>query len=424
MSENIFYETKVFKRPKSIRPPSDAVEYFVLSESKMDYIFFNKEQLLLMYHLIRFGYFDREIISNLYSSLAPKKALKSLWLQGCIGNRNFPISAYEERDGRKKIYYVNSKFAKWLFSVLPNHNDLYELSFVTEYDYSMFSIAANNLYGGKPRTVNIHDLNTRRFCARITKDISERCQHLSFLELNFQFSFPTNRQAVTALPDAAIFVKGKCYYVEYDRNTEAHFQLLGKIIAYFSEPYYEDSTVFFIFDSLGTPKGKDKNDFHPRVLRFLKNIQELKYNKSDNTYLENLKEKGVSILASPSQLSASQISYHICSSLNLIKDIDWKLTVERLSEIGGLPYDVLEIKSANDDGPFEYFVTVQNDSFEEEVLPLIRTSYIPAGFEKMLDELYREYKGQYNHVVIVFDKKINAQFYQLPYSPFFLSLFL
>ena len=41
------------------------------------------------------------------------------------------------------------------------------LTTTTEYDRSVYSIVSNNLLGGKPQTVNIHDLETRRLVAKI-----------------------------------------------------------------------------------------------------------------------------------------------------------------------------------------------------------------------------------------------------------------
>lgn len=421
MNENIFFNVSSIDENIKLTPPQDSIAYYPISQQKMQYIFFNKKQLLLMYHLLRFSYFDREIIKNIYHSLEPNRILQSSWLQSCIGNRSYPISIYPEfKDGRKKIYYLNKKFAKWLLDTLtlPKFSEFYEMAKSTEYDFSLYSIKSNNLYGGKPRTVNIHDLKTRRLCASIAKEISQRLSGISFESLNIQYSFPTNRKVITLLPDAVIFINGVPFYIEYDRNTELHFQLLSKVIGYFTESYYKNGTVFFVFDELGKPL---RNEFHRRVKTFLSKVETTFYQDTNKTYYDMLEENNVTLVANPAEFSVSQIAHHIIKTF--YEEHIPKLTIDKVSGLGGLPFEILEI-TENHNSFFHYEVKVMDDSYEESLIPVLEVSYITAGFALQLEQIYQEYNAQYKHVALRFDRAINAQFYPLPHQNFFIPIFI
>ena len=80
------------------------------------------------------------------------------------------------------------------------------LTTTTEYDRSVYSIVSNNLLGGKPQTVNIHDLETRHLVAKILNKLFFKNQDKSVYDLNIQVVFPISRVNLLMVPDAVVFV--------------------------------------------------------------------------------------------------------------------------------------------------------------------------------------------------------------------------
>lgn len=402
--------------PLNTRIPKHTIAYYRRNNKSKKYIYFTKEKLLLVYHLNRFSFFDREIADNIYMSLTGGKKIANNWFSSLVGgDSTYPFSVHPTfKDSKKTVYYINRRFSKWVIATIKKFPPLSELTRVTEYTHSLYSIETNNLYGGKPKTVNIHDLNARRYASRIAVEITQRCSHLSSDELNIQYAFPSNRKAITLLPDAALFVCGKVFYLEYDRNTEAHYQLLGKIIAYFSEKHYKHSRVCFIFDNLGKKysEGDYHYDMNPRVVRFIQNIESKFYRETDKTFYDFLRGSDVSVLATPSVHATSQIAYYILDVLGLAPPVTNDMLVNA-------PYDVLDVVEAEKDSPFDVMLKVYNDFFEEIEIPVIRSPYVLVGIDKWLDNLYNEYHEQYDHIAIAFDKEVTSQYYPLPHNNYF-----
>ena len=86
------------------------------------------------------------------------------------------------------------------------------LTTTTEYDRSVYSIVSNNLLGGKPQTVNIHDLETRRLVAKILNKLFFKNQDKSVYDLNIQVVFPISRVNLLLVPDAVVFVNDNPFF--------------------------------------------------------------------------------------------------------------------------------------------------------------------------------------------------------------------
>ena len=130
-------------------------------------------------------------------------------------------------------------------------------------------------------------------CLKIGRELIDRLPDISPRELNITYFFPTNRELISVVPDAVIFVQGERYYLEYDRNTEQHYKLLAKIIGYFEETYYAGDNIFFVFDNIAKPRN---NLLHKRVENFISNVNQIKYNDTGLTYFEQAQRNQVSLL--------------------------------------------------------------------------------------------------------------------------------
>ena len=251
--------------------PKDAVAYY-LPTPNSERIYFTRDTILLMYHLIRLRYFSREMILDQYYILTGKE-LNNRTLYSFIGNSRMPLSHFEDnyRIGKTKFLYVPKYFADWLLDIIHEIPGLTELTNVTEFQGSHYSLKTNKMIGGKDgiRKIHLHDYHTRRLALKIGRRIVEQCTDLSPRELNITYFFPFNRKLISLVPDAVIFVRGQRYLIEYDRNTEPHFKLLGKIMGYFQKKYYRGDTIFFVFDNISDPKD---NRLHVRIVNFIDNL--------------------------------------------------------------------------------------------------------------------------------------------------------
>lgn len=402
----------------------DTVSVFILPKSKDGrYIFFNKEQLMFMYHLVRFNYFDRDIAEKIYYILTRKKSLSTRWFQKLIGNRSYPISIYDKSQiksskkvSSKKIYYVNKKFTSWLFEQLNEHDDLLERLSITEYDESMHSIVANNLFGGKPSTVNFHDYTIRSLVASYAYHIVERLIDDTPEEINVQFSFPTNKQITTLLPDSTLFIYGKEYHFEYDNDTEQQFRLLSKVIRYIENSPFHDTNIYFIFN---VAQKKSDPTISKRISTFLKNVESNSYN--NKPFIEHLSNENIGIYGYPEFQSIHQVAQSILSDLG--KYINSKPSLDQINNFSGFPYYADSIKSAEKEDFFDYYVTCQNDDFETIIIPLIYIDYAKVGNEQWLQSIKEVYQDSYLYIGLIYSSKITTQFQMLS-DDFFISLYL
>lgn len=403
---------------------NDTVSVYILPKSKDGrYIFFNKDQLMFMYHLVRFNYFDRDIAEKIYYTLTRKEKLSSRWFQKLIGNRSYPISIYDKAQIKttkkvtsKKIYYVNKKFASWLFEQINEHEDLLDRLLITEYDNSMHSIVANNLFGGKPSTVNYHDYTIRSLVASYAYQIVKQIPDDSTENINIQFSFPVNKQITTLLPDSTIFVYGKAYHFEYDNDTEQQYRLLSKVIRYIENSPFHDTNIYFIFNVV-----QKKNDLSisKRITTFLKNIETNNYH--EQAFIEHLETEKIGIYGYPEFQSINQVAQSILIDLGIYHYS--KPNLDMINNFSGLPYLADEIDEVPDGDFFDYYVRCQNDDFELITIPLIHIDYGKVGNDQWIKAIKKKYKDSYEHIGLVYSGQITTQFQMLD-DDFFISLYL
>lgn len=371
-----------------------------------------------MYHLLRFGYFDRGIIGNIYYTLSKKNSLTKQWLQSLIGGRGHPISEYPDfKDGKRKIYYINKSFATWLLDEVQKHEDIVQDLLVTEYDGSLHSISTNNLRGGKPKSVNHHDLVTRR----IASDCSRAVVQATTLEiqkpqeqpLNIQFSFPTNRVVSNILPDATLFVNGVPFYIEYDNGTEKQWKLQSKILRYMSNPEFKNAAIFFVF------KVANKRVISKRITTFLSNIEHSVFD--GNFVLSTITRSGISIYGYPIINATKQIGVSIVNSMDLASP--QTLTVGKLNGGSSFPYEVEAVTIPHLENDFLYFVDVLNEYYESETIPVLSIEYGKAGNETLLHEMYDRYHTSYNHIALLFTSSVSEQFQEFDYDGYYIPIY-
>ena len=394
------------------------VAIYPISKSNHQYIFFSRNRLYLMYHLLRFGYFDRAIIDNIYYTLSTKNSLTKQWLQSLIGGRGHPISEYTDfKDGKRKIYYINKSFATWLLDEIQKHKDIVKDLLVTEYDGSLHSISTNNLRGGKPKSVNHHDLVTRR----IASDCSRAVVQATTLEiqkpqeqpLNIQFSFPTNRVVSNILPDATLFVNGLPFYIEYDNGTEKQWKLQSKILRYMSNPEFRKAAIFFVF------KVANKRVISKRITTFLSNIEHSVFD--GNSVLSTINRAGISIYGYPIINATKQIGVSIINSMNLANP--QTLTVGKLNGGSSFPYEVEAVTIPHLENDFLYFVDVLNEYYESETIPVLSIEYGKAGNETLLREMYDRCHTSYDHIALLFTSSVSEQFQEFDYDGYYIPIY-
>ena len=185
----------------------------MFQKSKIFSLSFSEEELIIFYHLLRFGYFDKEIVDLIYTAVTRKSKTPNSWFYRLVGKVNHPILACSDaRSGKRKIYYLNKGFSTWLLTMINGIDKIRLLTTTTEYDRSVYSIVSNNLLGGKPQTVNIHDLETRRLVAKILNKLFFKNQDKSVYDLNIQVVFPISRVNLLMVPDAVVFVNDNPFF--------------------------------------------------------------------------------------------------------------------------------------------------------------------------------------------------------------------
>ena len=61
--------------------------YFV-SKNQNTSLSFSEEELIIFYHLLRFGYFDKEIIDLIYTAVTRKSKTPNSWFYRLVGKVN------------------------------------------------------------------------------------------------------------------------------------------------------------------------------------------------------------------------------------------------------------------------------------------------------------------------------------------------
>lgn len=405
--------------------PKDVVAYYLPSPNSAKKIYFTRDTILLMYHLIRLRYFSREMILDQYYILTGKE-LNNRTLYSFIGNSRMPLSHFEDnyRIGKTKFLYVPKYFADWLLDIIHEIPGLTELTKVTEFKGSHYSLKTNKMIGGKDgiRKIHLHDYHTRRLALKIGRRIVEQCTDLSPRELNITYFFPFNRKLISLVPDAVIFVKGQRYFIEYDRNTEPHFKLLGKIIGYFEEKYYRGDTIFFVFDNISEPKD---NRLHVRIVNFIDNLYTVPFGDSGFSYYEKTQENNVTLFALPEVNAVSQITEAIMHDTVIDERQENERLLEKCITERIIPYDIVLIELVKDnDSPFSLFLTYIDDFYDEVKMPLVKLSYGDVSNHDYFEKLYERYKDEYERVGLVFSSEITKQYYQIPHNDFFMSLYI
>lgn len=405
--------------------PKDAIAYYLPHPNGNKKVFFTKDTLLLMYHLVRLKFFSREMILDQYYILTGKELYNDA-LYNLIGNSRMPICYFKPsyNIGCTKFMYVPTVFATWLLDIIQEIPELAELTEVTEFKGSHYSLMTNKMRGGTYgiKSINIHDLNTRKLTLKIGRKIVEQSTDFSPRELNITCFFPTNPKLISLVPDAVIFVNGQRYFIEYDRNTEQHYKLLGKIIGYFEEKYYKGDTIFFVFANISEPKD---NRLHKRVVNFIDNLYTVPFRDSGFSYYEKAQGNTVTLFALPEVNALSQITEVIIHDLTLDDSPENERLLEKCKSDDILPYDVVSAELVEDNNsPFSLILTYIDDYFDEKKMPLIKLNYGDVSNHDYFEKLYERYKDEYTMVGLLFSSEITKQYYQMPHSDFFMELYI
>lgn len=405
--------------------PKDAIAYYLPHPNGNKKVFFTKDTLLLMYHLVRLKFFSREMILDQYYILTGKELYNDA-LYNLIGNSRMPICYFKPsyNIGCTKFMYVPKVFATWLLDIIQEIPELSELTEVTEFKGSHYSLMTNKMRGGTYgiKSINIHDLNTRKLTLKIGRKIVEQSTDFSPRELNITCFFPTNPKLISLVPDAVIFVNGQRYFIEYDRNTEQHYKLLGKIIGYFEEKYYKGDTIFFVFANISEPKD---NRLHKRVVNFIDNLYTVPFRDSGFSYYEKAQGNNVTLFALPEVNALSQITEVIIHDLTIDDSPENERLLEKCKSDDILPYDVVSAELVEDnDSPFSLILTYIDDYFDEKKMPLIKLNYGDVSNHGYFEKLYERYKDEYTMVGLLFSSEITKQYYQMPHSDFFMELYI
>ena len=405
--------------------PKDVVAYYLPSPNSAKKIYFTRDTILLMYHLIRLRYFSREMILDQYYILTGKE-LNNRTLYSYIGNSRMPLSHFEDnyRIGKTKFLYVPKYFADWLLDIIHEIPGLTELTNVTEFKGSHYSLKTNKMIGGKDgiRKIHLHDYHTRRLALKIGRRIVEQCTDLSPRELNITYFFPFSRKLISLVPDAVIFVRGQRYLIEYDRNTEPHFKLLGKIMGYFQKKYYRGDTIFFVFDNISDPKD---NRLHVRIVNFIDNLYTVPFGDSGFSYYEKTQENNVTLFALPEVNALSQITESIMHDLTIDDSPENERLLEKCITERIIPYDIVLVELVKDnDSPFSLILTYLDDFYDEVKMPLVKLSYGDVSNHDYFEKLYERYKDEYGRVGLVFSSEITKQYYKIPHNYFLMSLYI
>ena len=405
--------------------PKDAIAYYLPHPNGNKKVFFTKDTLLLMYHLVRLKFFSREMILDQYYILTGKELYNDA-LYNLIGNSRMPICYFKPsyNIGCTKFMYVPTVFATWLLDIIQEIPELAERTEVTEFKGSHYSLMTNKMRGGTYgiKSINIHDLNTRKLTLKIGRKIVEQSTDFSPRELNITCFFPTNPKLISLVPDAVIFVNGQRYFIEYDRNTEQHYKLLGKIIGYFEEKYYKGDTIFFVFANISEPKD---NRLHKRVVNFIDNLYTVPFRDSGFSYYEKAQGNNVTLFALPEVNALSQITEVIIHDLTIDDSPENERLLEKCKSDDILPYDVVSAELVEDnDSPFSLILTYIDDYFDEKKMPLIKLNYGDVSNHDYFEKLYERYKDEYTMVGVLFSSEITKQYYQMPHSDFFMELYI
>ena len=413
-------------KEKTEHIPKDIVAYYLPNPNSEKKIYFTRDTILLMYHLIRLRYFSREMILDQYYILTGKE-LNNKTLYSFIGNSRMPLSHFEDnyRIGKTKFLYVPKYFADWLLDIIHEIPGLTELTKVTEFKGSHYSLKTNKMIGGKDgiRKIHLHDYHTRRLALKIGRRIVEQCTDLSPRELNITYFFPFNRKLISLVPDAVIFVRGQRYLIEYDRNTEPHFKLLGKIMGYFQMKYYRGDTIFFVFDNISEPKD---NRLHVRIVNFIDNLYTVHFGASGFSYYEKTQESNVTLFALPDVNALSQITEAIMHDIVIDDSQENERLMEKLFKNECImPYDIVSVELVVDnDIPFSLILTYIDDFYDEVKMPLVKLSYGDVSNHDYFEKLYERYKDEYGRVGLVFSSEITKQYYKIPHNDFLMSLYI
>ena len=405
--------------------PKDVVAYYLPSPNSAKKIYFTRDTILLMYHLIRLRYFSREMILDQYYILTGKE-LNNRTLYSFIGNSRMPLSHFEDnyRIGKTKFLYVPKYFADWLLDIIHEIPGITELTKVTEFKGSHYSLKTNKMIGGKDgiRKIHLHDYHTRRLALKIGRRIVEQCTDLSPKELNITYFFPFNRKLISLIPDAVVFVKGQRYFIEYDRNTETHFKLFGKILGYFEEKYYRGDTIFFVFDNISEPKD---NRLHVRIMNFINNLYTIPFGDSGLFYYDKTQESNVTLFALPEVNALSQITEAIMHDIVIEDSQEDERLLHKCRTENVLPYEVVSAELVEDpDSPFSLILTYIDDYFDEEKMPLVKLDYGDVSNYDYFRILYERYKDEYAMIGVVFSSEITKQYYIIPHSEFLMALYI
>lgn len=405
--------------PLVYKIPKNTIAYYRFynkSSKSDDYIFFDNDKLLIMYQLLRFRFFDFEIMENIAFGIHGTNLRR--WLKELIGTTYYPISSARLlHDKRQKIFYFNKAFVEWLNEILESYPVFSPLLSVTESEQSIHALSNFGYKGGKPNQVNLHDYGVRKLAASSFKNLGELLGGDFSMRGTMQLSFPVVRNLSYVVPDATLFIKDKAYHIEYDNNTETHAQLLSKLLRYSDDEDFYNSIIFFSF------KTRNKNNlFSERITRFL-NFPEHAIYDSGLTVYDKLTLHNIKIFGLPLINSTVQIAKNIYTDLKGSPDC----FLPQFISGGEGVIEEINFVSQSDIPGIDYMLEYQDVSFMRNSLPILYVRYGLLGEHKRMVEAMSSFQSQYTSVGLLMDDDIHTQFqifssFNFPISIIHLSL--
>lgn len=392
---------------ESLKTSEKYITYFQPKNKKNEPIYFTENRLKTLYYLLSFNYISREMIDKIHFSISGKK-MPINWLQSLIGNRNLPLTEHKYfKDGRKKIYYFNKDFSLWIQSKITLfYPDLLPyFSTDQKIEEELYYFFSDKKMGIKKLSANQHDLSTRKVVCDVLSMILKDEK-----DFNVQVIFPYQLNSSYIVPDAVLFINGSPHYIEFDNLTETQTRLLGKVNTYASLAAFWCQNFYFVFRTM---QNENKNVVAPRVRNFVENIE-------NSNVLNVLHKRKMNLYAYP--LSSASLAIYKAISGNNRPPILEILKQEIKNEVESNLEIFLDLQQVETHAPFDYYLEILNDRYENKSVPTLFLDYGLIGNQKLLDELWKSSQNDYERIAIIedMDMKGDKFIYNLPcYSHYF-----
>lgn len=377
---------------KKNRALKDIVAIYSINHSDELLVPFTKELLITFYYLSQFQYFTREQANIIYNAVSGKKLIQNKWFTDWVGNRTFPISKMPKKSILEKdILYINKAFGEWIVDTVTVLYSEYVVSFSEDQNLQkeLFEFFSSYEYG-KPRTISEHDFKTRNITIGVLSLLINR----GLQNHTVAVTFPKNRRDTYILPDAIISYDGNLYYIEYDNYTETQNVLFNKVLTYSQYEQFKQSNIFFIFKS----KLPEKSKFvTTRLSKFLVNVETGIDENSE--LMTKLFEKEISVYGFP----LNESYRHIYNSIMLHCEREEVVNINTVSSLIKKESTILisDLSLAADSTDFEFYVSTQNDFYEDETIPVVILDYGKVGNNIYLSKLYDKYHNIYNRIGVL-----------------------